>query len=93
MCDELRVATALCALKFKPAEQTIHCKKTLAWLRGVLGILIRSLAYVLDLRAKFPSSLPSPPSDVEGSWRTYALDLEQQLATLQRKYEAEKIST
>ncbi|KAK7468391.1 hypothetical protein VKT23_002907 [Stygiomarasmius scandens] len=48
------------------------------------------IAFVLELRSKFPASEPSAPTS-DGSWKTHALNLERQVAELQRKYEAEQI--
>ncbi|KAJ7031501.1 hypothetical protein C8F04DRAFT_1110453 [Mycena alexandri] len=71
--DRLRIAIALTALKFKPANQTCA-------------------SYVLHLRSIFPPSTPLAPA-TDGSWRTHALALEEDLAKLKKKYEAEQIKT
>ncbi|KAF5382817.1 hypothetical protein D9757_007274 [Collybiopsis confluens] len=49
-------------------------------------------SYVLDLRSKFPPTIPCAPTS-DGSWRTRALDLENELKLLQEKYEAEQIKS
>ncbi|KAF7367458.1 hypothetical protein MSAN_00808600 [Mycena sanguinolenta] len=49
-------------------------------------------AYVLQLRAAFPPSTPTAPT-TDGSWKTHALALEKELASLKLKYEAEQIKT
>ncbi|KAJ6519185.1 hypothetical protein C8R45DRAFT_1117292 [Mycena sanguinolenta] len=51
-----------------------------------------SVAYVLQLRAAFPPSTPTAPT-ADGSWKTHALALEKELASLKLKYEAEQIKT
>ncbi|KAF8060917.1 hypothetical protein FPV67DRAFT_312854 [Lyophyllum atratum] len=45
-------------------------------------------AYVLELQSKFPASSPDTSNN---SWRTLALSLEHDFATLKGKYEAEQI--
>ncbi|KAJ6519192.1 hypothetical protein C8R45DRAFT_1117318 [Mycena sanguinolenta] len=49
-------------------------------------------AYVLQLRAAFQPSTPTAPT-ADGSWKTHALALEKELASLKLKYEAEQINT
>ncbi|KAJ7139444.1 hypothetical protein C8R44DRAFT_867597 [Mycena epipterygia] len=49
-------------------------------------------AYVLQLRSVFPPSTPAAPT-ADGSWKTHALALEQDLARLKEQYEAEQIKT
>ncbi|KAJ7031511.1 hypothetical protein C8F04DRAFT_1110482 [Mycena alexandri] len=71
--DRLRIAIALTALEFKPANQTCA-------------------SYVLHLRSIFQPSTPLAPA-TDGSWRTHALALEEDLAKLKKKYEAEQIKT
>ncbi|KAJ7051218.1 hypothetical protein C8F01DRAFT_1176264 [Mycena amicta] len=71
--DKLRIAIALTALKFKPAD--VSCA-----------------SYVLQLRSIFPPSQPAAPT-VDGSWRTHALSLEKEMASLKEKYDAERIKT
>jgi hypothetical protein len=53
-------------------------------------MLTLTAAYVLDLRTNFPRASESPPGDVV--WRERVLDLEQDLAYLQTKYNQERIS-
>ncbi|KAF8876494.1 hypothetical protein BD779DRAFT_162424 [Infundibulicybe gibba] len=76
--DRIRIAIALAALQFKPPDQSFaFCMQS-------------TLAYVLDLRATFPPSVPAAPS-ADGSWRTHALALERDYAELEAKYEAAQI--
>ncbi|KAJ6577099.1 hypothetical protein B0H10DRAFT_927224 [Mycena sp. CBHHK59/15] len=49
-------------------------------------------SYVLELRSAFPPSLPEAPT-ADGSWKSHALALEKDLASLKEKYEAERIKT
>ncbi|KAJ6577106.1 hypothetical protein B0H10DRAFT_2236137 [Mycena sp. CBHHK59/15] len=77
--DRLRIAIALTALKFKPVDQS--CAFNATW-----------PAYVLELRSAFPPSLPEAPT-ADGSWKSHALALEKDLASLKEKYEAERIKT
>lgn len=49
------------------------------------------IAYVLSLRSMFPPSAPCAPT-ADGSWKTHALSLEEELIVLREKYEAEQIS-
>ncbi|KAJ7480023.1 hypothetical protein B0H11DRAFT_2193934 [Mycena galericulata] len=48
-------------------------------------------AYVFHLRSIFPPSTPAAPTS-DGSWKTHALALEKDLATMKEKYQAEQIS-
>ncbi|KAJ7051222.1 hypothetical protein C8F01DRAFT_1176307 [Mycena amicta] len=49
-------------------------------------------SYVLQLRSIFPPSQPVAPT-ADGSWRTHALSLEKEMASLKEKYDAERIKT
>ncbi|KAK7064807.1 hypothetical protein R3P38DRAFT_3165818 [Favolaschia claudopus] len=85
--DRLRIAIALTALKFKPAEQSCACTPYhRVWSQE--SSLIKQ-AYVLYLRNKFPPSAPSFQDD--GLWKTRALALEKEVADLKAKYEEEQI--
>ncbi|KAJ7226141.1 hypothetical protein GGX14DRAFT_132181 [Mycena pura] len=70
--DRLRIAIALTALKFKPADESCA-------------------SYVLQLRSIFPPSEPVAPTS-DGSWKTHALALEKDLASLKEKYDAKRIN-
>lgn len=48
-------------------------------------------SYVIDLRARFPASVHSAMTP-DGLWRTHALRLENEYASLKAKYEVEKMS-
>ncbi|KAJ3996185.1 hypothetical protein F5050DRAFT_1761534 [Lentinula boryana] len=50
---------------------------------------IKHLAFVLELRSKFPSSSPRAPTS-DGSWKTHALNLENELKVLKEKHEEEE---
>ncbi|KAJ4479993.1 hypothetical protein J3R30DRAFT_2561526 [Lentinula aciculospora] len=52
--------------------------------------MLEPSAYVLELRSKFPPSIPHAPT-TDGSWRTRALDLENELKVLKDSYEKEQI--
>ncbi|GAW09721.1 hypothetical protein LENED_011902 [Lentinula edodes] len=45
---------------------------------------------VLELRSKFPPSVPHAPT-TDGSWRTHALDLENEIKVLKERQEEEQI--
>ncbi|KAJ4478582.1 hypothetical protein C8R41DRAFT_904623 [Lentinula lateritia] len=47
-------------------------------------------SYVLELRSRFPPSVPHAPT-TDGSWRTHALDLENELKVLKERREEEQI--
>ncbi|KAJ3889774.1 hypothetical protein GG344DRAFT_78451 [Lentinula edodes] len=47
-------------------------------------------SYVLELRSKFTPSIPHAPT-TDGSWRTHALDLENELKVLKERREEEQI--
>lgn len=57
-----------------------------------VGVCILVLAYVIDLRARFPASVHSAMTP-DGLWRTHALRLENEYASLKAKYEVEKMKT
>ncbi|KAF8213812.1 hypothetical protein K438DRAFT_1957156 [Mycena galopus ATCC 62051] len=85
--DRLRIAIALTALKFKPANQSCACERFVTQFTR-----LTEPAYVLQLRSKFPPSTPTAPT-TDGSWKTHALALEKDLADLKQKYETEQIKT
>ena len=65
--------------------------KSCAQILPIVGVCILALAYVIDLRARFPASVHSVMRP-DGLWRTHALRLENEYASLKAKFDAEKIS-
>ncbi|KAJ3813611.1 hypothetical protein F5876DRAFT_73720 [Lentinula aff. lateritia] len=59
-------------------------------LKVQIFIVNPSIACVLELRSKFPSSVPHAPT-TDGSWRTHALDLENEIKVLKERQEEEQI--